>query len=132
MPELVDDPTIGDDEVLWRRVSPEQIHSAEESDPPPPPSLAFKSNVVKISVNRSSLTTVDATLDGYPQHSLLGVTAGSVRAAGCRVAGQPVEGNAAHVLILGSGPDGRLKPPEAKRIAAHATWVVYRRGTLVN
>jgi hypothetical protein len=132
VPELVDDSTIGNDEILWRRVSPEQIQPTEGTDPPAPPSLAFKSNAVLISVNRASLSTVEATLQGYPKHSLLQVTAGSVRTAGCIVAGQPIEGNPAHAFIVGNGSNGRLKGSEYKAIARSASWVVYKPGTLAS
>jgi hypothetical protein len=126
VPGQVDDPTIGNDEILWRRVSPDKLLSITGSDVPPP-SNAFRSNAVEISVNRANLSSVEATLRDYPDNSLVAVTAGAVRAAGCLVVSAPKIDNLAHALIIGKRPDGRLTKGDCKNIANSASWVVFRR-----
>lgn len=125
MPEQVDDLSIGHDEILWRRVTPDKILPTTRSDIPPP-SNVFRSNAVKISVNRAILSSVEATLKDYPDNSLVAVTAGAVRDAGCIVVSDPKEDNPAHVLIIGKRPDGILTKGECRNIANSASWVIFR------
>jgi hypothetical protein len=125
VPGRVDDPNIGPDEILWRRVSPDKILPTTRSDAPPP-SNAFRSNAVEISVNRASLCSVEATLQDYPNDSLVAVTAGAVRAAECIVVSDPKIDNPAHTLIIGKRPDGILTKSECKKIANCASWIVFR------
>jgi len=128
VPERVDDPRIGNHELLWRRVSPNQInHDLGLAGPPPPPSLAFKSNEVLISVDRASLTTLDKVVEDYPEHSVLEVTALAVREAECVVVCDPLENNPAHALILGNGPNDHLRKKEAKTIAQNSSWARYKK-----
>ncbi len=127
MPDRVDDPNIGDNELLLRRVSPKQINPALGSQGPPPlPSLAFTSNAVPISVDRKSLTTLKKVVANYPEHSVLEVSARAVREAECIVVSDPLPDNPAHALILGNGPDNHLKKKEAKAIAQKSNWALYK------
>ena len=128
MPDRVDDPNIGDNELLLRRVSPSQInHALGSTKPPPQPSLAFTSNAVLISVDRKSLTTLDRVVENYPEHSVLEVPALAVREAECIIVSDPLPDNPAHALILGNGPDNHLKKKEAKAIARKSNWVLYKK-----
>lgn len=130
MPEWRDDPTINDDEHLWRRVlvdDPFQVKKDPKTGQPRPSSAAFKSSTQLTSVAVASLTTPEEFLAGFSRHSLVEVNARAVRDAGCILVRDPEPGNPAHAHIIGiTREDGRLTSSEARRIADKARWVVYK------
>ncbi len=128
MPAWQDDLTISDDQLLWRRVHPTQIEEDPESGAPRLTSAAFKSKKILTSVDIASLTTPEACLEGFSQHSLVEVEARAVREAGCIVVSDPKQDNPAHAHIIGTRrDDGFLTGSEARNIANKANWVIYRR-----
>jgi len=93
----VDDPTIGDDEALWRRIAPSQIR-VDENGQEEPISGAF--NGTEISVHIASLTTRQAVQARYAHHRIVALTAGDARAAGYAVKRDPQEDDQSHALII--------------------------------
>ena len=114
----VDDPTIGDDVVLWRRLAPSH-YILDANEQRIISSAAFKDE--ELSAFIASQTTCEAVLRGYPQHGLVAFTAGDAR----RVGGpeRPSEGyilvrdppgDPCHVLVL---PQVKLtKKPRGRQI----------------
>lgn len=123
--ERVDDHTISDDERLWRRVHPSNIIRNSESRNLRPSSAAFRSSNA-MSVNIASLTTPEAVLSNYPQHSLVEFTAGVARNVGCIVIRDPLPDNPSHALVCGMNPKGRLTKAQAKNIQLHSSWIILR------
>lgn len=74
MPARVDDPTIGDDEVLWRRIRPAWLQK-EADGTVRPGSFAFMDRTpsAELSVHIASLTDSDRALEGRPQDSLAAI-----------------------------------------------------------
>ncbi|MBM2847028.1 MAG: hypothetical protein HW407_2340 [Bacteroidetes bacterium] len=130
MPEWRDDLTISNQERLWRRVpanDPDHVKKAPITGEPRLSSAAFKSRTVLISVAIASLTTPEDLLVGYPEHSIVEVTARVVREAGCIIVRDPKPGDTAHAHIIGTKrEDGHLTPSEVGNIANQATWVIYK------
>ena len=123
--ELVDDLSISDDEILWRRVSPDQI---KRNHPVPgehsPSSAAFLTS--QMSVHRASLTTSRVVMAQYPKHSLAAFTAGVARKAGCIIVFQPTTEDPSHTLVCRGtdDPTQRLSGGQAKTIQKKFEWVV--------
>ena len=130
MPQWHDDLTISDDEWLWRRVlvdDPSHVQRNPVTATPEISSGAFKSRTVLTSVAIASLTTPQDFVAGYPKHSFVAVTARTVRETGCIIVRDPKPDDPAHANIIGTKrADGLLTGAEAKKIANHARWVLYR------
>lgn len=94
--ERVDDPTVPDDEVLWRRIHTTWIilKAGEESLS----SAAFKDE--QLSVHIASMTTRETVLAKYPQHRLSAFTAGNARREGYIVMRDSTPEDASHALVL--------------------------------
>lgn len=114
-----DDPSISDEERLWRRIWPN--HVSKSKDPIIPQSRAFRDNHTgEVSVHRADLITPEDALAEYPTHYLVEITAGQVRALGeYAVVADPIVDDPSHALILPSPTRG-----DAKRLARQAQWIV--------
>ena len=120
-----DDPTLGGDLLLLRRIPPwaDQVTWGEDGTPTPS-SMNFKDKADELSVNIAQETTVEAVLSGHDGFGLSQFTARHVREACgskvilCRCTEEPEEG---HVLICGKVSGGA-----AKRLQKCAKWVAGR------
>ena len=127
MPPWEDDASISDDEILWRRVladDPAHVKIDPETGEWRPNSGAFRSTTEIISVAIASLTTIEGYLASYPRHSIVGITRGAVREAGCKIVQDRIanEGEE-HVHIVGSRDDGFLTGSETKKLSRQARFV---------
>src|SRR2546430_10713041 len=95
----VDDKTISDSEGLWRHIHPEQFTWDQQTSQWRPTSGAFIDRRGELSVDRASLTTIEQSLAGKPNHSLVEVEASILRKMGYLVVPDPLESNPAHALI---------------------------------
>jgi hypothetical protein len=122
MPTRVDDPTIGDEEVLWRRIRPEWVQR-EPDGTSRPGSFAFMDRTpsAELSVHIASLTDQDCVLQGYPQDNLAAIKAGHPRSLGYAIVRDPTPEDPSHALICPSPNKGN-----ARKIAKQASWVVLR------
>lgn len=123
MSEPVDDVSIGDDERLLHRIRPDDVVVNPATAQRRPSSATFRSKSNIISVDLASLTTPQKALEGYPQHTLVEIDVGTVRSLGCKVVRDPLSDNAAHALLYGSGPDGRMTKSQAREIVNRCRWV---------
>ena len=119
-PELVDDPSISNDEILWRRISPEDIKPDSVTGILRPTSGAFRT--IYMSVNRASLTTPENVLADFSTHRLVAFTAGFVRSIGCIVISDPVP-DPSHALVCAKNPSTRLNKTQARQFANQAPFV---------
>jgi hypothetical protein len=119
MPPRVDDPTIPDEEVLWRRIIPAWIHR-EPTGKVRPGSFAFMDRPSgELSVHIAALTTPDRALAGRPDDSLAAIPAGLPRSLGFAIVRDPKPDDPSHALICPSPKGSR-----ASKLAEQATWVV--------
>ena len=124
MPEPIDDVSIGDDERLLHRIRIEDIFTDPHTGHRRPSSATFRSKSNIISVDLASLTTPDNALAAYPHHALVEIDVGTVRSLGCKVVRDPHPDNPSHVLLYGSGPDGRMTKSQAREIVSRCRWVL--------
>jgi len=125
MPTRVDDPSIGDHEVLWRRIHPHQI--IQEPDGTwRPGSFAFIDNTAahELSVHIAALSTPTLALQGYVDQSLVAIVAGSARSLGYAIVRDPTPDDPSHAVICPSP-----NKSHARILAKSATWVVLRTPT---
>lgn len=122
MPQRVDDPTISDDEILWRRVIPAWLHH-EADGTTRPASVAFiDRRSGELSVHLASIMgDPNLALHGRPNDSLAAIKAGHPRSLGFAIVRDPQPQDPSHALICPSPAGAR-----AKQIAKQATWVVPR------
>jgi len=125
------DPSIPDDERLWRRIRSDWVHRPA-GDQPRPSSAAFKDNLSgEVSVFIASATTTDALLQTRPTDSLAEITAGLARQLGYRVVRDPEGGlvpdDPSHVVLCPPQGLGKKRLTKAAfALAEGATWVVLR------
>lgn len=119
----VDDPTIGDDAVLWRR-----INSADVVVDPATGAVRASTGAyltAEMSVHIASETTVETVLANYPGFRLTAFTAGDARSAGCIVVRDPLAEDASHAIVCRSDDHTRrLSKAQAKAIRNADHWVV--------
>jgi hypothetical protein len=119
----VDDPTIGDDVLLWRRIAPERVRVDHETGEQRPSDSAFRTE--QMSVHIASLTGRDAVLANYPNHRLMELSAGEARGEGFIIVRDPLPEDPSHALVLrGDNPGQRPTKSQAKKLANCARWVV--------
>jgi hypothetical protein len=113
-----DDPQIGNEDFLLRRVRGDQI-SLGANGGYRVSSAVFKSKGGPLSFDLGSRKTAEAVRDQYQGKNfhVVSVPVGNVRAQGCRVVLEPEENNDAHVHVYGSGAAGCLSGGQASRIA---------------
>jgi len=121
MPEPEDDPSIQNQDILWRRIYPGWIKWAGENESVSRPArVAFQDDIDRqVSVSVARETTKYRLLRCYPEHSLAAITAEVARRFGCSVARRPTTDDPAHAIIFPSP-----KKVNARNIAKEATWVV--------
>ena len=123
--ERIDDSTVNNDERLWRRVHPDQIIWDEHLKNYRPSSGVFRPSG-EMSVDIASLSTPEAALSNYSQHSLVEFQAGAARKEGCIIVRDPLPDNPSHALVCGKNTEGRLTKPQAKNIQRNSKWVILK------
>jgi hypothetical protein len=118
---FVDDPAIMDDDDLWRRVHPTQVVPDPKAEQGwRPSSGAFKDPQLSVDVAKDS--TVERTLRGYQQYSLVTFTAKLARSLKQIVTYNRKEDNQAHALVVGHKSGGT-----ARKLANGSEWVMLRK-----
>ena len=136
MPSRSDDRiSIGDDQDLWRRVFPDSQCFKPLGDGQWRPSSAIflDRHTREVSVHVSSLTSVEAVLAQYPNHSLVALKASVPRSLGYSVCPDPIANDPilpddpSHALICPPHEVGIKKlKAHARDMALAAKWVVLR------
>jgi hypothetical protein len=129
MTERTDDLTIGDGDLLWRRIIPSPLWVLPQADGTYRlSSAAFLDNHTgEVSVSLAALSTPEKVLSAYTNFSLVELRAGVARALGYRLVRDPTPEDPSHALIC--PPPDRSKnqrKADARRMAAEARWVVFR------
>lgn len=120
MEQLSDDPQIPDDEILYRRVSPDQIKPDGQSWRPS--SQLFITT--QMSVRLASHVSPEEALKGYPRFGLVRFTAQVVREAGCIIARQTDDPVIGHALVCPKGNvNGRIPKGVANILLKSYEWV---------
>lgn len=121
MPEHEDDPSVGNDELLWRRVLPEWIHRDDKGNCRPQ-SLVFVDRLSgELSVHIARLTTLEEVVNQRPRDSVVQIKAGDARSLGYAIVAVPTSEDCSHALVCPS-PTKR----HAKLLARSAVWVLLR------
>lgn len=111
-----DDPTVADEEELWRRIHPEWVVS--NAGGTRVSSAAFKESSGEISVDRANLTNAEAALALYPHHGLAAIEARVPRSLGAYVVrARPTPDNPAHAVICPRPTRGH-----ARQMAGKCEW----------
>jgi hypothetical protein len=122
MPTRVDDLTIGDNEVLWRRILPEWIEwEADGTTRPRSYGFMDRTSSAELSVHIATLTNQDIALQGFPNDSLAAIRAGHPRSLGYAIVRDPTDDDPSHALVCPAPKRGH-----ARVIAMQADWVVLR------
>jgi len=107
-PEVADDTTIPDDEILWRRVPP--WHVTDDPKRPEgkrPATAAFDEDDMSVSIARE--TSVEKILEAHEAFSLVGFPASLAREKGLRIVRKPLAENPAHAEVIGKKTDSIRK-----------------------
>jgi hypothetical protein len=79
-----------------------------------------------VSVAIASETTLEAFVEGYPQHSVIEFTAGVARSAGCTVVRDPLPPDPAHALVCGSKSNGQLSKTQQEILKQASRLILFR------
>jgi hypothetical protein len=116
----IDDETLGDERILWRRILRHWIINDEGRDRPQ--SIAFVDRrTFEISVFVADMTDEDSLMSKYPGESLAAIPAGLPRSLGGIVARTPENPDPAHRVIV--YPTQGAMRKASKILAEHAEWV---------
>ena len=125
MPEIQDDPTVGADAILWRRIFPGWIEWGDGTAPRPISVAFIDRHTKKVSVSVGDETTVFKMLRCYPSHSIAAIQASVVRASGYPIVRERTQYDPAHAFF--PCPTGG----KAREFSKAATWVILRRPALL-
>jgi hypothetical protein len=123
-PEWVDDPTIKDDEWLWRRIHPTAVTGDQDTGQRVPQSGAFRDTRGELSVFLASETTLPVVLRGHQNFGVAEFQASAARSADCIIVRDPLPDNPAHALVCGKRASREISIREAKMIKKRSRWVV--------
>lgn len=133
VPPPRDDPTISNDEILYRRIFPSRDALQHRENGPGfrPASGSMRSTESPLSVDLGSLTTPEQTRDrGLPQQfHVARFSVQVVREAGCGIVPDPLPNNPAHALVYGTRAGDLLTNGEARAIARRAEVILVVEGT---
>ncbi len=118
MPDREDDPTIPDDERLWRRIAPNQLKPIDGTGFEIS-SAAFRDKTGDLSVHLASLTTRERVLASWPAFSLAELRAAVPRSLEMKVVRDPLPEDPSHALVC---PYATKR--QAKELARRSTLVV--------
>jgi hypothetical protein len=122
MPQRVDDPTIADSEILWRRILPNWLHHDADGTIRPSKVAFTDRHTGEVSVHLASIMLDhNLALEGRPDDSLAAIFAGHPRSLGFAIVRDPKPDDPSHTLICPSPTESK-----ARQIAKQATWVVLR------
>lgn len=114
-----DDPTIGDEERLYRRVypNPDELEADSTGTGYRPRSGAFRGEGA-LSVDLSSLSTPEETRSRHTPSNfyVAEFSARTAREAGCVIVRDPQPDDPAHALVYGLGEAGALTKSQTKKI----------------
>lgn len=109
--KYIDDPSIPDDAILWRRIHPGELVPHEETGKPRPKSTQFRDSndgtpmsvyLADIAL-RENRNPEDILANDYPGEGMVSFTAGFVRGLGLRVQPNPRPEEPAHAYVSGIG-----------------------------
>jgi hypothetical protein len=122
-----DDPTIGDDEPLWRRILPSWIvHNSDGT--PRPSSIAFLDGINgELSVHLAKRTNTEAVLADRPHDSIAELPAGVPRSLGHAIVHDPTPEDDSHALVCPPDniPEKRRKR-DARSMAVACCWAILK------
>ncbi|MGH9837472.1 MAG: hypothetical protein ACREEM_01665 [Blastocatellia bacterium] len=120
MPIRIDDLSIPDDDLLWRRLRPDWVIPTEDGFRIS--SAAFKDGRHEVSVDLAAQTTQEKTLAGFPNQGLAEIKAGFPRSLGHAIIRDPIVNNPAHALICEPlDQPNRKRERDAKEMARQAS-----------
>ncbi len=124
-----DDLTVGDDEVLYRRVFPKaDALQPKANGEYRPSSGALRSGQGPLSVDLASLSTPEETRcrDLTRPFHVAAISVRAAREVGCRVVRDPLSDNPAHCLLYGTSDDenGSIGQGLAKKLARKAFMIL--------
>jgi hypothetical protein len=125
MTERVDDPTINDDDLLWRRIvnKPEWVSHNSDGSWRVSSAAFIDRHTGEVSVHLARLTTQEKVLASRPDEGMVEIVAGLPRSLGLIVAYDPTDDDQSHSLIC-SPMGGSIKKSDARKLADAAGWLV--------
>jgi hypothetical protein len=115
-----DDPSVCNDEKLWRRVHGQLVRDEQIPGGWRPMSGVFVDSIGEMSVNRAHLSTIAHTVAESPGCHIAELAASEVRELGYNVYADPLENNPAHAIIC-----PKMKDSHARKLAKRPRILVH-------
>lgn len=131
MAERIDDVSLGDDELLWRRIidRPNEWFTIADDGTLVASSAAFKDSTNEVSVNVASQTTVKDVLGSYEDQGLVSITVELPRSLGHIVAKtlEPDDPDdpSHRVICPPSAIKNKQRMRDARLMARSSIWIIY-------
>ncbi len=127
MPQREDDPTILDDDFLWRRIVNNPNMITRDSDGKlRPSSAAFRDgHTGEVSVHLARLTTLEKVLLDKPEVGIVEINAGYPRTLEHKIVHDPNDTDPSHTLICPPDKSPKQTKKDARLMAEHARWLLY-------
>jgi len=127
MPQRIDDPSIKDEDLLWRRILnvPQWVTQNPAGGYRVSSAVFIDDYTGEVSVHQAKLTTQERALRGRADDGLVEIEAGFPRALGQIVASDPTKDDPSHALIC--PPPGQSKgqrKANARKMAEAARWLL--------
>jgi hypothetical protein len=125
VPQRPDDPSISNDERLWRRVHPSQFKPYSGTGPSEISSAVFSTRE-EVSVAIASETTLEVFVANHLEYSVVEFTAGAARRIGCTVVRDPLPNDQAHALVCGPRSNGQLNKTQQELLKQASRLILFR------
>jgi hypothetical protein len=127
MPQREDDPTISDNDFLWRRiVNNPHMTKVDSEGKLRPSSAAFLDGYTgEVSVHLARLTTLEKVLLDKPKVGVVEINAGYPRSLDHKIVRDPTETDPSHTLICPPDKSPKQRKIDARLMAAHSRWLQY-------
>jgi hypothetical protein len=124
--EYIDDPSIKDEDKLWRRIPPRHVFKDENLQKTRPSSAAFEDHpngspmsvFVERLVREADSSEMEVML-GHEEYALVAITAGFCRKLNLKISLEPHPDTPGHAVVFGN-KTGSVK----RKLAMEAIWII--------
>lgn len=127
MPQREDDPTILDDDLLWRRIvnNPNMV-KIEPNGKIRPSSAAFLDGYTgEVSVHLARLKSLEKIQLDKSDVGVVEINAGYPRSLGQTIVTDPTDNDPSHTLICPPDKPAKQRKIDARLMAEHSRWLLF-------
>lgn len=127
MPQRKDDPTILDDDLLWRRIvnNPHMVKIEPDGKIRPSSAVFLDGYTGEVSVHLARLTNFEKIRLDKPDVGVVEINAGYPRSLGQTIVADPTENDPSHTLICPPDKPTKKRKIDARLMAERSQWRLF-------